>query len=318
MTAAELKHIMVLQSLDTEALNRLGAVLEEDRYSDGEVIFAEGEPGETMYFIADGCIRIEKETHAAGVVHKTLAMLEAGDYFGEMALLNQRPRAATAVAAGNAHVLRLSKAAFDQIHQTSSGAALSLLFGMIRTASDRIRWLSTQLVAYDEVGKAIGEGRDLQFLLNLILEQLSAACGSDWAFLVLRSEFSGRLDLRAQVNLELSLPQREAISQGEGFLGPILRGSQDVLAPAFQEHELFKGCARLGFETTSLLACPILLAAQVVGLIVLGGKESQQFDLNTVNLVRGIARQAAQAILNTRHREEDEARFRHLRPSIRG
>src|SRR5258706_1632566 len=114
MNLAELKHIAVLESMDAEALSRLAAVLEEKEYPDGQVVFAEGEPGESMYFITQGCIRIEKRAHPAGAVQKTLAVLESGDYFGEMALLNQKPRAAAAVSSGATRVLRLSKAAFDQ------------------------------------------------------------------------------------------------------------------------------------------------------------------------------------------------------------
>src|SRR5262249_51369354 len=157
------------------------------------------------------------------------------------------------------------------------------------TASERIRWLSTQLIAYDEIGKAIGEGGDLQSMLALILEQLSIASGADWGFLVLRSEFTGRLDLRAQTNLTLTESQREAISNGEGFLGPFLRNPQDLLASDLGEHEMFKSCPRLGFETASLLLTPILLSEQILGLIALGGKEKNQFGLNTLNLTRGIA-----------------------------
>jgi len=50
---------------------------------------------------------------------------------------------------------------------------------------------------------------------------------------------------------------------------------------------------------------------------MLGGHEPAQFDLNALNLVRGVARQASQAILNARHREEQQARSRHSRQFVR-
>ena len=149
--------------------------LEEKDYADGQAVFAEGDPGDSMYFIVKGCVRIEKRAQAASAVHKTLAVLEAGDYFGEMALLDQKPRSASAVAAGGARILRLSKAAFDEMQGKGSVAGMSVLFAMIRTSSERIRRLSAQVVVYDEVGKAIGESRDLQTLLDVILQQLSSA-----------------------------------------------------------------------------------------------------------------------------------------------
>ena len=158
-----------------------------------------------MYFIVKGCIRIEKRAQATGAVHKTLAVLEAGDYFGEMALLDQKPRSASAVAAGDARILRLSKAAFDEMQGKGSVAGMSVLFAMIRTSSERIRRLSAQVVVYDEVGKAIGESRDLQTLLDVILQQLSTATFADWGLLaaalpVLRpSRTSGRDELDADL-----------------------------------------------------------------------------------------------------------------------
>ncbi len=317
MNPEELKHIEVLQAMDDEALTRLAAALEHKHFADGQTVFAEGDPGDSMYFIANGCIRIEKRAQATGAANKTLAVLEAGDYFGEMALLDQKPRSASAVAAGDTSILRLSKAAFDQMQRTSGQAGMSVLFAMIRTSSERIRRLSAQVVVYDEVGKAIGEARDLQALLDVIVQQLLTATAADWGMLVLRSQFSDRLELRGQANLSLTVAQRDALSSGQGFLGPVLQNPKDQLVPSFDEHEPFKSCARLGFETASLLLSPITVEGQLLGLIVLGGQQRNQFDLNALNLARGVARQAAQSILNARHREEEQARSRHARQFVR-
>jgi transcriptional regulator with GAF, ATPase, and Fis domain len=270
-----------------------------------------------MYFIVKGCIRIEKRAQATSTVRKTLTVLEAGDYFGEMALLDQKPRSASALAAGTATILRLSKAAFDQMQSSRGAAGMSVLFAMIRTSSERIRRLSTQLVVYDEVGKAIGESCDLQTLLDVVLQQLFSASGADWGLLLLRSQFSEGLELRSQSNLTLTAGQREAVAQGQGFVGLAMQNPQDQLVASFDELEPFKSCARLGFETASLLLSPITVEGQLLGLIVLGGNKRGQFDLNALHLARGVARQAAQAILNARHREEEQARSRHSRQFVR-
>ena len=188
MNPEELKSIAVLRAIDADALVRLAAALEEKNYSDGEAVFAEGDPGDSMFFILKGNIRIEKRATAPGASNKTLTVLKEGDYFGEMALMDQKPRSASAVTTGSARILRLSKAEFDQIQHSGSVAAMRVLFAMIQTSSERIRRLSSQLVVYDEVGKAIGEARDLQTLLDVILQQLSAATGADCGLLLLRSQ----------------------------------------------------------------------------------------------------------------------------------
>jgi len=59
----------------------------------GEVLFQEGEPGEVMYVIQSGAVRISKQV---GSEQRTLAKLGPGEFIGEMAILNGKPRTATA------------------------------------------------------------------------------------------------------------------------------------------------------------------------------------------------------------------------------
>ncbi len=316
MKPEELKTIEVVRAMEEEALARLAAVVEEKSYGEREVIFAEGDPGDSMYFILQGHVRIEKRSAVAGAPDKLLTVLQDGDYFGEMALMDQKPRSASAIATGSARVLRLSKDAFDQL-QASGGVGMSILFAMIRTSSERIRRLSGQLIVYDEVGKAIGETQDLQSLLDLILQQLMSATAADWGMLLLHSEFSESLDVRSQSNLTLAAGQIASLNRGEGFLGPVLQHAQEWLIEDLDQTEPFKSCPRLGFEGPSLVVSPLAVEGKPLGMIVLGGQARNQFDLNALNLCRGIARQAAQAILNARHREEQQARSRHSRQFVR-
>ncbi len=317
MNLEELKSIAVLRAMDADALTRLATALEDKRYGDGELVFAEGDPGDSMYFIIKGQVRIEKRAASSGAADKTLTVLDAGDYFGEMALLDQKPRSASAVVSGSARIMRLSKTAFDQLQESGSAAGMSVLFAMVRTSSERIRRLSSQLVVYDEVGKAIGEARSLQNLLDAILQQLASAIGADWGLLLLRSQFSDQLEVRAQMDIVLNATQTQAVNSAGGFLGPALQEVRGQLVVDLDAEEPFKSCQRLGFETSSLVLSPIAVEGRPLGLIVLGGKKRAQFDLDALNLTRGIARQTGQAILNARHREEEAARLRHSRQFVR-
>ncbi len=317
MKPEDLKRIALLQAMDDTALARLATVLEPREFADGQRVFQEGDPGDGMYFIVSGAVRIEKQTGAGAGVHKTLAILEAGDYFGEMTLFDQQSRSASAAASGVTHTLRLSTAAFGALHSGAGQAGLSVLFAMIRTAGDRIRRLNAQVVVYDEIGKAIGESKTLDQLLDVVLRQLSHATQADWGLVVLRSQFSDRLEVRGTVNLALTAGQQEEVTSGKAFLAPALRETQGRLVADLAAEEPFRSCGRLGFETSPLLLMPVSVADQVLGLIVLGGRQPGQFTLNDLNLARGVARQAAQAILNARHREEEQARARHGRQFVR-
>lgn len=313
-----LRHIAVLKAMDEAALARLAGVLEARDHADGESVFREGDPADGMYFIASGAVRVEKRTQAAGGPGaKTLAILEPGDYFGEMALLDRQPRSASAVASGPTRTLRLSTEAFSLLHGGAGHAGLSVLFAMIRTCGDRIRRLSAQVVVYDEVGKAIGEARDLDQLLAVVLRQLGGALEADRGLVLLRGQFSDRLESRATLNLALTPAQQQDVAAGRGLLARLGAESGGHVVRDFGSDALFADCPKLGFETPALLWAPIRLGDQSLGLILLGGQQPGQFDLNHLQLVLGVARQTAQAIVNARHREEEQARARHGRQFVR-
>jgi CRP-like cAMP-binding protein len=312
-----LKRIALLRVMDEPALQRLAAVLERRVCADGQLTFRENDPADGMYFIASGAVRIEKRTGAGSEAVKVLSILEPGDYFGEMALFDQQPRSASAVAMGTTELLWLSTASFGELHGSAGHAGLSVLFAMIRTAGDRIRRLNAQVVVYDEIGKAIGESKTLDQLLDVVLRQLLQATLADWGLVVLRSQFSDRLEVRGTVNLTLTPTQQDDVAAGKSFLAAALGEVHGRVVSDLNAVEPYKSCGRLGFETSPLLLMPVNVGNECLGLIVLGGHQTDQFDLNDLNLARGVARQTAQAILNARHREEEQARTRHARQFVR-
>lgn len=107
-------------------------------YADGEVIFSEGEPGDEMYFIEEGRVRI---VGSYKMTKKVLAIYEKGDFFGEMALLGGKTRSATAVAIGATRLLPVTKKTLATQIKNRPEIALALL----KTLSHRI-WDDTQTI----------------------------------------------------------------------------------------------------------------------------------------------------------------------------
>src|SRR5262249_24804563 len=149
------------------------------------------------FFLVSGTVRIEKQTGADPSARKIIAVLSPGDYFGEMALFDQKPRSASAVAASQVRMLRFSKAAFDTLAKQGSQAGMSVLFAMLRTAGERIRRLNAQVIVYDEIGKAIGESQSLEQLLEVVLGQLCRATLADWGLVAMRAQFADRIEVRS-------------------------------------------------------------------------------------------------------------------------
>ena len=104
----------------------------------GETIFKEGDLGTEMYIVHEGKIEIVKELPTE---QRTLAVLEKGDFFGEMAILEDLPRTATARAQTAAKVLLINGSTFDQMLRSNPEIAVR----MMRKLSRRLRETDRQL-----------------------------------------------------------------------------------------------------------------------------------------------------------------------------
>ncbi len=99
----------------------------------GDVVFREGEVGREMYIILSGEVEIRKKT--AKNAYKVLVVLKKGDFFGEMAIIEDKPRTATAVALTTSRLMKLDSSSFYGMVEQSSDFAVK----MIKTLSFRLR-----------------------------------------------------------------------------------------------------------------------------------------------------------------------------------
>jgi CRP-like cAMP-binding protein len=93
-------------------------------YPPGEVLFREGEPGDTMFVIQSGAARITK---SVGGEEKLLAVLGPGEFLGEMAILNSKPRTATATAVEPLRCLLVEKKTLEAMVAKSTEISLRLI-----------------------------------------------------------------------------------------------------------------------------------------------------------------------------------------------
>lgn len=95
----------------------------------GDVLFREGEAGGTMFVLQSGEVRISKEGRDG---QKTLAILGPGEFFGEMAILNAKPRNATAEVTERARVLVIDAKTFEQMVVSNAEIAVRLIKKLAR------------------------------------------------------------------------------------------------------------------------------------------------------------------------------------------
>lgn len=132
-TIALLKKLPLFAALDDAAIAELAVHCRRRAFRAHEALFHEGDPGYTLYIIITGSVHIQRDTASGSTVH--IAQRGPGEPFGEMALINEKPRMADAVTAAPTELLMLDREAFLRCVERSPRIA----FGVMSYLADRLR-----------------------------------------------------------------------------------------------------------------------------------------------------------------------------------
>ena len=116
-------------------------------YSSGQIIFCEYEPGDSFYLIQSGRVKIVK---IFGSIEKTIDILQPGEFFGEMALLENAPRSASIVALEECRLLEFNRDNFEVLMTGNPQMALKLLGLFAKRIYDQKRRLSILTLADEQ------------------------------------------------------------------------------------------------------------------------------------------------------------------------
>jgi CRP/FNR family cyclic AMP-dependent transcriptional regulator len=120
-----LERVPFLAALPRDDLRWLSERVRRRRFARGDLIFQKDDPGQSLFIIESGSVRIYVPgTQGADL---TLAVMGEGDFFGDMSLLDGRPRSASAAAAADAVLLSLERSDFSSLLQSRPDAAMSIL-----------------------------------------------------------------------------------------------------------------------------------------------------------------------------------------------
>jgi CRP/FNR family cyclic AMP-dependent transcriptional regulator len=118
-------------------LKRIQSLGHVEDHPTGTLLFAEGSVGDKVYLILDGKVRISRSV--PGIGEEALAVLSPGDYFGEMALIDDFPRSADARVHATCRLFVIAKAELEQLLFVDRALAYELLWNFVRTLSNRLR-----------------------------------------------------------------------------------------------------------------------------------------------------------------------------------
>jgi CRP-like cAMP-binding protein len=132
-----LAQIDLFSGLPQGHLRRVVDIGLEEQYKSGATIFSENEPGDKFYLIVEGAVRISRIVPGMG--EEALAVLRPGAYFGEMSLIDEAPRSATAISHEKCRLFVVNRRDLEDLLFVDRDLAYELLWNWVRTLSRRLR-----------------------------------------------------------------------------------------------------------------------------------------------------------------------------------
>lgn len=196
-----LKSVRLLAGLPEDRLRELARLLRPEARADGEVVFEEGGPGDSLYFVSSGHVRIAKKipSEDGRSDYKELAVVGPGGCFGEMALVESVRRSADAIASGETVLLRLGRAEFESWLKGKADPllAMQLFTGVVEVVSANLRRSSNELTLLFDLSQLLLEPfRSPRDLLDKVLRRLRRYLEGGWrAAAYVYNEFNDEMEL---------------------------------------------------------------------------------------------------------------------------
>jgi CRP/FNR family cyclic AMP-dependent transcriptional regulator len=135
-----LHNVPLFEQLTDRELTGIERILHERMYNPDEEIFREGEPGVAMFIIQSGSVLIQ-----VGHSGKTLAELHEGEFFGELALLDDSPRSAGAKANTESKILAFSQPDLFSLMERNPNLGLKIILALARIIGERLKRMNEQI-----------------------------------------------------------------------------------------------------------------------------------------------------------------------------
>ncbi len=159
-----LKQIPIFFDLPEEVLADLSEKIVEHKIEKGDVLFRQGSIGDSLFIITKGRVRIFIENGMEGDL--TLILFGPGEFIGEMAILEEKPRSASVAALDSVEVLELKREDFLDVLRAQPVLAI----GMMHSLAARLRFTSTYLTKSMDWTRQIAAGD-----YNSAIEQIQSA-----------------------------------------------------------------------------------------------------------------------------------------------
>ncbi len=318
-----IRYNVLAETLSDEEFNRLFPALTERHFEADAVICEEDSAGDELFLVAKGRVNIMRRTKDGGDIR--LAVLHPGDFFGELGLLDGRPRSARVIAAEACTVYTLDRASFERIVHESHPFTLRLL----QVISVRLRAMNNHVVKelsrcrqhsrteVEKMSRLVDAARHLNSTLDLseVLDRILATAlqlvngdrGTVYLIDEKRQELWSRV-LTGSQRLEIRLPFGKGIAGYVAATGDTLNIEDAYLDPRFNPDV----DRQSGYHTQSMLCMPMRNnAAKIIGVFQLLNKRDGVFTKDDEKLIDAMSVHAAIAAENARLYEQEKEKLKY-------
>ncbi len=135
--AHAIRTVPIFENLSPKEISAVEKRIHKRSYVTDEEIFREKDPGGGMYIILDGKVSIVK--NYGGSIEQTIATLKDGDFFGEIALLDESPRTATAISLSDSLILGFYRTDLYELVDRRPKLAVKIIVNLARVVRERLR-----------------------------------------------------------------------------------------------------------------------------------------------------------------------------------
>jgi len=310
-----LKKNKLLSGVSENLISELARNSIVEKFKPGDVILQEGEFGDKVCLLINGRVKVLKLADTKG---KILFEMSEGDFFGEMALIDLRPRSASVVALGECEVVSIPANYFENlIHREPQ-----ILINIAKELSERLRVSNEKLLKdfleYEkevteqinklnyliEITKRVNSTIDIDELLRIILEIALEITNADRGTVYLVDEMTGELWSKVLQGDEI---REIRLKIGQGIAGYVAQTGEVInLIDAYQDPRFNPEVDRkTGYRTKTMLCQPIKdKNDKIVGVFQLINKKDGVFTKKDEEMLSALSIHASIAIQNAKMAQE--------------
>jgi CRP-like cAMP-binding protein len=146
MDLSLIRQAAIFADLSDEELAAVAEICKEHQVARNQFVFREGEPGNRLYILAEGEVRISRDVPGTG--EEALAVLKKGACFGEMSVFDRSERSTDAIANTNCTLITISRSDFEMLIDFNRDIAYKVLWAVVRLLSGRLRATNDNLRSF--------------------------------------------------------------------------------------------------------------------------------------------------------------------------